>query len=187
MQLLEQATREELPVMHRNGVRIRISGRLHQLSPTLQQLLRRAESLTAANHRLTLHLAINYGGRAELVDAMRQIAHTVQRGDLDPEQIDEETLRAHLYNPDLPDPDLVIRTAGELRISNFLLWQTAYAELYVTPTLWPDFDLPHLLEAIRDYQKRVRKFGGMQESLQDGNMSRKEQGELPPPPTQQRS
>ncbi|MFQ3611603.1 MAG: polyprenyl diphosphate synthase [Fimbriimonadales bacterium] len=161
MNLLARSAREELPVMVRNGVRICFSGRLHQLSPELQALLHRAEQLTQHNDRITLHMAINYGGRAELVDAMRAIAQKVQQGELNPHQIDEQVIQAHLYQPDLPDPDLLIRTAGEQRTSNFLLWQTAYTELYITPVLWPDFTMEHILEAIRDYQSRERKFGGV--------------------------
>lgn len=161
MALLKQSAQEELPVMHRNGVRILISGRRHALSEELQTVLKRAEELTAQNTRITLHLAINYGGRSEIVDAMCAIARQVQRGEIQPHEISESTIRDHLYQPDLPDPDLLIRTAGEMRTSNFLLWQTAYTEMYVTPVYWPDFDLPHLMEAIEEYQKRVRKFGGV--------------------------
>jgi undecaprenyl diphosphate synthase len=163
MSMLARSAREELPIMARNGVRIVFSGRLHELPPPLQASLHRAQQLTAHNRRITLHLAINYGGRAEIVDAVRAIAHAVQQGTLQPDAIDESTIQAHLYQPDLPDPDLLIRTAGEMRVSNFLLWQTAYTELYVTTTLWPDFDMEHLLEAIADYQSRQRKFGGVPE------------------------
>lgn len=163
MRLLERSAREELPVMARNGVRICFSGCLHELSDELQTLLHRAERLTAGNRRITLHLAINYGGRAEIVDAVRTIAHKVQSGALAPEDIDETTLQAHLYQPDLPEPDLLIRTAGELRTSNFLIWQTAYTELYTTPVLWPDFTMNDLLDAIGDYQHRQRKFGAVLE------------------------
>jgi len=159
MAMLARSAREELPLMARNGIRIVFSGRLHELSPELQAVLHRAQQLTAHNRRITLHLAINYGGRAELIDAVRAIARKVQQGELAPEAIDEATLQAHLYQPDLPDPDLLIRTAGEQRLSNFLLWQTAYTELYITPVLWPDFGMEHLLEAIADYQSRQRKFG----------------------------
>lgn len=165
MRLLERSAREELPVMMRNGVQIRFSGRLWELSEELQAILRRAEQMTAHNRRITLHLAINYGGRAEIVDAMRAIAHEVQAGRLTPNAIDEETIQAFLYQPDLPDPDLLIRTAGEQRTSNFLLWQTAYTELYITPVLWPDFTMEHLIEAILDYQGRQRKFGGVLETV----------------------
>ncbi len=163
MRLLERSAREELPVMARNGVRILFSGRLDELDPDLRAILHRAEQLTAHNTRITLHLAINYGGRAEIVDAVRAIAQKVQAGEITPDGITDETLRAHLYQPDLPDPDLLIRTAGERRTSNFLLWQTAYTELYITDVLWPDFDMPDLLDAILDYQQRQRKFGGILE------------------------
>ncbi len=161
MSLLARSAREELPVMVRNGVRILFSGRLHQLSSELQAILRRAEQATQHNDRIILHMAINYGGRVELVDAMRAIAQKVQQGTLCPEQIDEQVIQAHLYQPDLPDPDLLIRTAGEQRTSNFLLWQTAYTELYITPVLWPDITMEHILEAVLDYQNRERKFGGV--------------------------
>ncbi|MCS6918467.1 MAG: isoprenyl transferase [Fimbriimonadales bacterium] len=164
MRLLERSAREELPVMMRNGVQIRFSGRLWELSDELQAILRRAEQMTAHNRRIILHLAINYGGRAEIVDAVRALAREVQAGRLSPDAIDEETLQAYLYQPDLPDPDLLIRTAGERRTSNFLLWQTAYTELYITPVLWPDFTMEHLIEAIVDYQGRQRKFGGVLET-----------------------
>ena len=159
MAMLARSAREELPIMARNGIRIVFSGRLHELPSELQAVLHRAQQMTAHNRRITLHLAINYGGRAELVDAVRAIACKVQQGELAPDAIDEATVQAHLYQPDLPDPDLLIRTAGEQRVSNFLLWQTAYTELYITPVLWPDFDMEHLLKAIADYQSRQRKFG----------------------------
>ncbi len=159
MTMLARSAREELPIMARNGIRIVFSGRLHELPSELQAVLHRAQQMTAHNRRITLHLAINYGGRAELVDAVRAIARKVQQGKLAPDAIDEATLQTHLYQPDLPDPDLLIRTAGEQRLSNFLLWQTAYTELYITPVLWPDFNMEHLLEAIADYQSRQRKFG----------------------------
>ncbi|GBC91557.1 Ditrans,polycis-undecaprenyl-diphosphate synthase ((2E,6E)-farnesyl-diphosphate specific) [bacterium HR15] len=168
MAMLARSTREELPIMARNGVRILFSGRLHELSPELQSILLRAQELTARNRRITLHLAINYGGRAELVDAVRAIARKIQQGKLQPDAIDEATIQAHLYQPDLPDPDLLIRTAGEQRVSNFLLWQTAYTELYITPVLWPDFDMEHLLTAIADYQSRQRKFGMVPEATPVG-------------------
>lgn len=159
MAMLARSAREELPIMARNGIRIVFSGRLHELPSELQAVLHRAQQMTANNRRITLHLAINYGGRAELVDAVRAIACKVQQGELAPDAIDEATVQAHLYQPDLPDPDLLIRTAGEQRVSNFLLWQTAYTELHITPVLWPDFDMEHLLKAIADYQSRQRKFG----------------------------
>ncbi|MDW8104748.1 MAG: isoprenyl transferase [Armatimonadota bacterium] len=161
MALIEEAARQELRQMVINGVQVRVIGRMHELPPSLQEELRRGMELTAHNNRLILNLAINYGGRAEIVDAMRAIAQRVERGELRATDIDESTIRAHLYAPDMPDPDLLIRTAGEMRVSNFLVWQTAYSELWVTPTLWPDFRTEHLIEAILSYQQRVRKFGGI--------------------------
>jgi undecaprenyl diphosphate synthase len=161
MALIEEAARQELRQMYISGVQVRVIGRMHELPPSLQEELRRGMSITAKNNRLILNLAINYGGRAEIVDAVRAIADAVQRGEIRAEEINESTIRAHLYAPDMPDPDLLIRTAGEMRVSNFLVWQTAYSELWVTPTLWPDFRTEHLIEAILSYQQRVRKFGGI--------------------------
>ncbi|GIV17736.1 MAG: isoprenyl transferase [Armatimonadota bacterium] len=161
MALIEEAARQELRQMVINGIQVRVIGRMHELPASLQEELRRGMEITAQNSRLTLNLAINYGGRAEIVDAVRAIARRVRQGEIQPEEIDESTIRAHLYTPDMPDPDLLIRTAGEMRVSNFLVWQTAYSELWVTPTLWPDFRTEHLIEAIVSYQQRVRKFGGI--------------------------
>lgn len=161
MALIEEAARQELRQMYLNGIQVRVIGRMHELPASLQEELHRGMEITAQNNRLILNLAINYGGRAEIVDAVRAIAQRVRQGELQPEAIDETTVRAHLYAPDMPDPDLLIRTAGEMRVSNFLVWQTAYSELWVTPTLWPDFRTEHLVEAIVNYQQRVRKFGGI--------------------------
>jgi undecaprenyl diphosphate synthase len=118
---------------------------------------------TEGNRRLTFNLAINYGGRAEIVDAVRAIGRRIAAGEMRPEEVTEETIHAHLYHPQIPDPDLLIRTAGERRLSNFLLWETAYSEIFVTQTLWPDFDRQDLVEAIEDYHKRVRRFGAVVE------------------------
>jgi undecaprenyl diphosphate synthase len=161
MALIEEAARQELRQMYISGVQVRVIGRIHELPASLQEELRRGMEITAHNRRLILNLAINYGGRAEIVDAVRAIARQVQQGNIQPEEIAESTIRDHLYAPDMPDPDLLIRTAGEMRVSNFLVWQTAYSELWVTPTLWPDFRTEHLIEAIVSYQQRVRKFGGI--------------------------
>lgn len=163
MALIEEAARQELRQMYINGIQVRVIGRMHELPASLQEELQRGMEITAQNNRLVLNLAINYGGRAEIVDAVRAIAQRVKQGEIRPEEIDEPTIRVHLYAPDMPDPDLLIRTAGEMRVSNFLVWQTAYSELWVTPTLWPDFRTEHLLEAILSYQQRVRKFGGIQD------------------------
>ncbi len=149
--------------LHERGVRIRFSGRRGGRVPA--RVLRRmeeAEELTRRNKKMTLVIAFNYGGRAELVDAARGIAAEVAAGRLDPGRVDEKALARHLYLPDVPDPDLLVRTSGEFRLSNYLLWQLAYAELYFTDTLWPDFRREHLFEAIAAYQKRERRFGGLE-------------------------
>jgi undecaprenyl diphosphate synthase len=121
---------------------------------------RRTEELTRENTALVLQVALNYGGRLEIVDAVRSIARDVREGRLEPEEVDEETIAQHLYTAGVPDPDLIVRTSGEMRVSNFLLWQLAYAELYVTSVLWPDFKRGDLLRAVLDFQGRARRFGG---------------------------
>jgi undecaprenyl diphosphate synthase len=136
-------------------------GRLDELPKYARSRLDRATERLSGNDGLRLNLAISYGGRAEILDAVRSIAEEARRGDMGPDEIDEELFRSRLYAPDLPDPDLLIRTSGEFRISNFLLWQVAYSELYVTDVLWPDFRREHLYDALRDYQKRERRFGGI--------------------------
>ncbi|MEO6595391.1 MAG: polyprenyl diphosphate synthase [Planctomycetota bacterium] len=157
--LLKRFLREERPTLMKNRVRLLHSGRTARLALDVQDLLTETMALTAANTGMRLSLAISYGGRQELRDAMVAIAVRVQSGALAPENITEAVIREHLYQPDLPDPDLLIRTAGEMRISNFLLWQVSYAEIHVSDVCWPDFGAPHLLEAFRDYGRRVRKFG----------------------------
>jgi undecaprenyl diphosphate synthase len=151
--------REEL---HERGVRIRFTGRRGGRVPA--RVLRRmdeSEALTGKNRTMTLIIALNYGGRAELADAARAIAAEAADGRLDPDKVDEKTLARHLYLPDVPDPDLLVRTSGEYRLSNYLLWQLAYAELYFTDVLWPDFRRQHLYEAVKAYQTRDRRFGGL--------------------------
>jgi undecaprenyl diphosphate synthase len=149
--------------LHERGVRVRFSGRRGGRVPNrLRRRIEESEALTARNRRLTLCIAFNYGGRAELADAARAIARDAAAGRLDPERVDERALARHLYLPDVPDPDLLVRTSGEYRISNYLLWQLAYAELYFTDVLWPDFRREHLFEAVRAYQKRERRFGGLE-------------------------
>ncbi|MCC7434241.1 MAG: di-trans,poly-cis-decaprenylcistransferase [Methanoregulaceae archaeon] len=157
MKLIERAARDELRVMHRNGVRVRVAGRMDELPSGLRQALEDGMATTAGNTGITFTLAINYGGRAEIVDAMKKI---VGEG-IPADQIDEETVAAHLYNPDHPEPDLMIRTAGEMRWSNFLLWQSAYSELYVTEKTWPEFDDKELDRAIEAFAGRTRKFGAL--------------------------
>ncbi|CCW35349.1 Undecaprenyl pyrophosphate synthetase [Chthonomonas calidirosea] len=163
MDLMLRAMRNEIEELVQNRVRVRISGRLHELPPDLRTELEVAMERTRHFDGLIFNLAINYGGRAEVVDAVRSIAKRVQKGEINPDTIDEQTIASHLYWPDIPDPDLLIRTAGELRLSNFLLWETAYSEIYVTPVCWPEFTRDHFVEALLDYQRRVRKFGAVPE------------------------
>jgi undecaprenyl diphosphate synthase len=160
--LLRLYLRRELPEIMRNGIRFSCMGRLDGLPAVVRQELESAVSATAANRGMRLNLAINYSGRAELVDALNAIIEEARlEGRLPELRIDEEMLASRLYTAGLPDPDLLIRTSGEMRISNFLLWQIAYAELYLTETLWPDFGRSDLLHAVLDYQKRERRFGGL--------------------------
>jgi undecaprenyl diphosphate synthase len=148
--------------LHERGVRVRFIGRRGGRVPgRVRRRIDETEALTRANRRLTLSFAFNYGGRAELVDATRAIAREVAAGRLDPGKIDERALQRHLYAPDMPDPDLLVRTSGEFRISNYLLWELAYSELVFTDVLWPDFRKEHLAEAIAEYQKRDRRFGSV--------------------------
>jgi undecaprenyl diphosphate synthase len=157
--LLQRFLVEERPTLMQNGVRLLHAGRRERLQPAVLDVLDSTIALTAANTRMQLCLAISYGGRQELVDAMRSIGRAVARGDLQPDQIGEATIRAALYQPGVPDPDLLIRTAGERRLSNFLLWQISYAEIHVSDLCWPEFGRDQLHEAFRDYGRRVRKFG----------------------------
>ena len=159
MELLDAFIQRETPILLANRVRLRAIGRLDEIDPNVLVGLRRVIAQTAACERMTLTLALSYGGRQEIVDAARQLAQQVQAGALRPEQITEALFARHLYAPDLPDPDLLIRTSGEQRLSNFLLWQSSYTELYVTPKAWPEFAKEDLLEAIADYERRTRRFG----------------------------
>ncbi|HLX42590.1 MAG TPA: isoprenyl transferase [Bryobacteraceae bacterium] len=159
--LLRIYLRAELPEMHRHRIRFTAIGRLDALPDFVRAELDSVIRSTSQNTGLQLNLAINYGGRAELVDAVKMLVEEARRGKVD---IDEAAISARLYTAGMPDPDLLIRTSGEMRVSNFLLWQIAYAELYVTETLWPDFTRAELLRAILDYQKRDRRFGGLGES-----------------------
>jgi undecaprenyl diphosphate synthase len=161
MKLLERFLRKEQAGLMENNVRLVHSGRRERLPDSVRQSLDETIEMTAANRGMVLCLAISYGGRAEIVDAARALAEKVEAGVLAPVDITEESFAASLYCPELPDPDLLIRTAGELRISNFLLWQISYAEVYVTELCWPEFRREHLWEAFRQYGRRVRKFGGV--------------------------
>ncbi|MGI8496163.1 MAG: isoprenyl transferase [Gemmatimonadaceae bacterium] len=159
MSLLEEYIAREADELDEQGVRVRVLGDLTQLNPSAASATRRLMELTESNDRLTLNLFISYGGRAEIVRAAQQLATDVLAGRLSPDDIDEDAVRARLYTAEVPDPDLLIRTSGEQRISNFLLWQLAYTELFITPVLWPDFGRRELYDAILDFQNRDRRFG----------------------------
>jgi undecaprenyl diphosphate synthase len=161
MGLLKRYLRSELDTLLRNDIRFRVLGRAHELPPEIQDELGRAEERTRGGAGLRFNVALNYGGRAEITDAVRGLFAELLQDGRDPSRIDERSLAAHLYTAGLPDPDLLIRTSGELRVSNFLLWQIAYAEIWVTDVLWPDFRRRHLLQAIADFQKRERRYGGI--------------------------
>ena len=159
MALLDHYISEESEELDANGIQVRTIGRLHVLKPRLQRAVRTLVTRTASNDQMVLTFALSYSGRTEIVDAVRSIARRVESGGFDPEAIEEKDIREVLYAPDLPDPDLLIRTGGEHRISNFLLWQIAYTELWITDALWPDFTKQDLVEAIEEYQRRERRFG----------------------------
>ena len=161
MSLLEDYLNKELPNMLEKGIRLNPIGRIQELPPSTREKVLETARATRKNHRLILNLALNYGGHAELVDAFRALAQRVASGEISPQQIDERLVEENLYTRGQPPPDLLIRTSGEQRISNFLLWQMAYTEFYFTPTLWPDFDKPEFLKALLEYQKRERRFGGI--------------------------
>lgn len=161
--LLRRFVEKDLGELHAAGVRVRIIGGRDDLAPDLRRLVEHAETLTRDNDRMTLVVAFNYGSRDELVRAARRLAAEAVAGRLDPAAIDEAALSARLDTADLPDPELVIRTSGETRISNFLLWQAAYAEFVFTPVLWPDFDRAAFEEALAEYGRRERRFGGLAE------------------------
>ena len=164
MALLKRYLRSELSMLLDNNIRFRVIGRRRELAPDVQKELETAELKTARNSGMIFNIALNYGGRAEIVDAVRRVV--ADRVPID--QIDEPGLERYLYTAGQPDPDLLIRTSGELRVSNFLLWQIAYAEIWVTDVLWPDFRRRDLLEAILDYQKRDRRYGGIRQPVPVG-------------------
>ncbi len=168
MGLLEHYLAAELEELDRNGIRLRAIGRLERLPELARAKLEEALERTRDNSEMTVVFALSYGGRTEIADAARKLARDVESGKLDPEQIDEKTFGAYLYDPELPDPDLLIRTGGEARVSNFLLWQIAYAELHVTEVMWPDFRKNDLVEAVWDYQQRERRYGLTSAQVQSG-------------------
>lgn len=161
MELLVKTLSAEIDVLHKNNMRVRAIGDLSMLPVHVRADFEAAMAKTHQNTGMSFTLAISYGSRAEITEAVRTISQKVQSGDLDPSEISPQLIDQHLYTYPLPDPELLIRTANEFRVSNFLLWQIAYAEFFITPVLWPDFRRAHLYEAIRSFQKRERKFGGI--------------------------
>lgn len=157
MNLFVDSLKREIDELHRQGVVIKVCGRINELPRNVADEFNRAVELTKANNGITMILALNYGGRAEIVDAARSAIN----GGIASADLDEESFREHLYLPEVPDPELIVRTSGELRISNFLLWQSAYSEFYATDTLWPDFSKADLYQALAAFQKRKRRFGGV--------------------------
>ena len=161
MKYLVHYLKTETKDLNKNNVRLEVIGQIHRLPDTVQEHLAKAIATLSKNNGLTLVMALSYGSRLEIVDAVRQIAEKVKAGKLDPGDITESVISDHLWTRLLPDPDLLIRTSGEMRLSNFLLWQISYAELVITPTLWPDFKKPQFIAALEEYAKRHRRFGGV--------------------------
>jgi undecaprenyl diphosphate synthase len=157
LRILGENIERETPELHREGVQIRHLGHMDGVPPSLQEAIRRSTAVTKDNHRLVLSVCFNYGGRDDVVRAVRQMVASGMK----PEEVTEEAISRHLFTADIPDPDLIVRTAGEMRLSNFLIWQAAYAEFYSTPTCWPDFDREALHAALIEYSRRQRKFGGI--------------------------
>ena len=171
MQLLREYLRREMPMLQKNKIRMRFLGRTDELPRGVQDDIRDAIEQTSGNRGMVLCIALNYGGRAEIIDAMNAIL-AEQNGHAGRAPITEENLARHMYTNGLPDPDLLIRTSGEMRVSNFLLWQIAYAEIFVTETLWPDFNRARLLEALVEFQKRERRYGGIADGQPYQNSAR---------------
>ncbi len=161
MSMLKRMLNREVDDLNRRNVSIRAIGRLSELPEDVRKELFKAIEKTRSNTGLKLYLALSYGGRAEIVDAFKKAFDRIKKGEMKIEDLTEDNFRDFLYDPELPDPDLLIRTSGEMRISNFLLWQIAYSEIYITDTLWPDFRKDELLKAIEDYSRRERRFGGV--------------------------
>ncbi|MCP4567384.1 MAG: isoprenyl transferase, partial [FCB group bacterium] len=159
MALLARTTLKELDDLMRNNVRLIATGRINELPLTRRQVLKSAIRKTAGNTGLTLNLALNYGGRTEIVDAVKDLVRDIKKGKISSRQINDTLFAQYLYTAEMPDPDLLIRTSGEKRLSNFLIWQTSYTEMYITDTLWPDFGKEEFIEAVMDYIKRDRRFG----------------------------
>lgn len=158
LDILSNVLQREVPEMHKNGVKLRHLGRLEGISPEMKQSVQAALELTKNNDRITLNVAFNYGGRMEILDAVKKMI----RDQVPPDKVDEKLFESYLYSAGLPDPDLIVRTAGEMRLSNFLIWQAAYAEYFTTPTLWPDFDKQELYQALVAFSQRQRRFGKLE-------------------------
>ncbi len=161
MKYLARFLKNEIGELNRSNVRLEVIGQIYRLPEFVQTQLKKTQAALARNNGLTLILALSYGGRTEIIEATRAIATKVKEGKLEPEEINEQLISQHLYTRHLPDPDLLIRTSGEMRISNFLLWQISYTELVIVPTLWPDFRKPQLYDALEEYTRRHRRFGGL--------------------------
>jgi undecaprenyl diphosphate synthase len=161
MKYLVHYLKSETPELNKNNVRLEVIGQIYRLPEAVQEHLKRSIATLSRNNGLTLIMALSYGGRTEIVDAVRSIAAQVKEGRLDPADITERVFAEHLYTANIPDPDVLIRTSGEMRVSNFLLWQISYTELVVTPTLWPDFRKPQFYAALEEYHRRHRRFGGL--------------------------
>jgi undecaprenyl diphosphate synthase len=167
MRLIVSSLKDETDQLHKNNIKLNAIGALDKLPGEVQKELEDARERTKNNTRMTLNLALSYSGRLELINAIKSISNNVKNGLINPEQIDEEMVNRFLFTQDMPDPDLLIRSGGEYRISNFLLWQIAYSEIYVTSKLWPDFSTDDVLDAIRDFQKRERRFGLVSEQIKN--------------------
>lgn len=164
MKLLKRFLKGELEEMQQNGIRLQSIGRIQKLPKDTRDVLLDVINQTATNKDMVLTLALSYGGRQEILDATRKIAGNLERGRIRADEISEQMISDSLYSKDMPDPELLIRTSGEYRVSNFLLWQIAYTEIYITQTLWPDFGKDEYLEALQDFQRRERRFGGTEKS-----------------------
>ncbi|MFH1227920.1 MAG: isoprenyl transferase [Planctomycetota bacterium] len=160
MRLLYNYLKQEYEEVMKNNLRFRVIGRIDELPANVRDEIARISRDSSSNTGMVLRLALNYGSRTEITDAVIKIAGAVKAGEIDQKNITDDLVKKYFYDPDMPDPDLIIRTASEMRLSNFLLWQASYSELWVTPVYWPDFDKEHLLQAINDYSHRERRFGG---------------------------
>jgi undecaprenyl diphosphate synthase len=167
MKMLRRFLKNELAEMMENGIRLKTIGRIKKLPDDVQEAVHKTIKETSANRGMVLTLALSYGGRQEIFDVIQQIAKNIQSGDMSSEDISEKFISDSLYTRGMPDPDLLIRTSGEYRVSNFMLWQIAYTEIYITPTLWPDFRKEEYLLAIEEFQKRERRFGATSEQLEN--------------------